>query len=252
MSQKLASQTRHFYRLDHRVQEPLASNGHHPAALAQAVGYPMGGYPFYRDYLDLVRPPSFYPLAKRLFDLALVLLSLPLTLPLLLLLALLVRLDSDGSAFFIQRRTGRNGAPFAMVKFRSMRVDSEERGAQFTASGDDRTTRLGRVLRRYRLDELPQLWNVFKGEMSLIGPRPEQVPFVERFIEEIPLYDYRHQVRPGITGWAQVNQGYAAGVEETRLKLAYDLYYIKHFSLWMDLWIVLRTARTVLTGFGAK
>lgn len=189
---------------------------------------------------------------KRVFDVLCVLLSLPLTLPLCLVIALLIRLDSDGPVLFWQDRVGQGGTVFKMVKFRSMRVDAEKNGAQFARVDDDRVTRVGRFLRKYRLDELPQLWNVLKGEMSLIGPRPEQVEFARRFEEQIPFYQWRHRVKPGITGWAQVHQGYAAGVEDTLEKLAYDLYYVKHLSLWLDLNIIIKTVGTILTGFGAR
>jgi UDP-GalNAc:undecaprenyl-phosphate GalNAc-1-phosphate transferase len=170
----------------------------------------------------------------------------------MLLTALAVKLESPGPVLFWQERVGAGGKTFRMVKFRSMRTDSEARGARFATDGDDRVTRIGRFLRRSRIDELPQYWNILKGEMSLIGPRPEQVSFVRQFEQEIPFYAYRHLVKPGITGWAQVNQGYAASVHETRGKLEHDLYYIKHFSFWLDALIVFGTIRTVLTGFGAR
>src|SRR5690606_30964826 len=124
--------------------------------------------------------------------------------------------------------------------------------ARFAAADDDRITPIGRILRRYRLDELPQLWNVLKGDMSIVGPRPEQVAFARQFEKEIPFYQWRHRVKPGITGWAQVQQGYAAGVEDTIEKLEYDLYYVKHLSFWLDVFIMLRTVRIILTGFGAR
>ena len=130
--------------------------------------------------------------------------------------------------------------------------DSEKTGAQFAQANDMRVTRIGRVIRKTRIDELPQFINVLKGEMSLIGPRPEQVKFVNEFAEQIPFYNYRHVVRPGITGWAQVTQGYASDADETREKLEHDFYYIKRFSVWLDLLIVGRTIKTMLTGFGAR
>src|SRR5690606_6806086 len=129
---------------------------------------------------------------------------------------------------------------------------SEDEGAQFASRNDARVTRVGQVIRKLRIDEIPQFINVLKGEMSLIGPRPEQRVFVEHFDREIPFYSYRHVVRPGITGWAQVTQGYAADADDTRLKIEHDFYYIKHCSLALDLLIVLRTIQTVLTGFGAR
>lgn len=196
--------------------------------------------------------PPFYLAAKRIFDILLVVASLPITLPFIGLIALLIRLDSAGPAFFWQERVGRAGKTFCMVKFRSMHIDHGHEAPQFAVLEDRRITRLGRWLRRFRLDELPQILNVLRGEMSLIGPRPEQVPFAQLFASEIPLYACRHLVSPGISGWAQVNHGYASGHEETRTKLAYDLYYVKHCSFWLDALIALRTLRTVITGHGAR
>ena len=196
--------------------------------------------------------PLIYSHVKRFIDIVLVLVSLPITIPLMSIIALLIKLDSRGPVLFIQDRVGLGGKPFRMLKFRTMRTDAERGGAKFAKEADDRVTRLGRWLRKFRLDELPQFWNVLKGEMSLIGPRPEQVKFAEEFAREIPFYSYRHLVKPGITGWAQVMHGYAAGKEETREKLEYDLYYVKYLSLWLDLLIATKTIRTILTGFGAR
>lgn len=194
---------------------------------------------------------GYLPL-KRVIDVLVVLLSVPVVVPLSLLIALLIRLDTQGPVLFWQERVGQGGKVFRIVKFRSMRVGAESNGAQFADVDDSRITRVGRVLRKYRLDELPQLWNVLKGEMSLIGPRPEQVEFARQFEREIPFYNWRHRVKPGITGWAQVQQGYAAGVEDTMEKLEYDLYYVKHLSFWLDLNIAVRTIGTILTGRGAR
>ena len=145
------------------------------------------------------------------------------------------------------------GQPFLITKFRSMRVDAEaESGPVWAEANDPRVTRIGRFLRRTRLDELPQFWNVLKGDVSLVGPRPEQVPFVEEFAQSIPFYDHRHLVRPGVTGWAQVNYGYADGEADTIEKLTYDLYYVKHLSPWLDLQILTRSLGTVLLGRGAR
>jgi UDP-GalNAc:undecaprenyl-phosphate GalNAc-1-phosphate transferase len=190
--------------------------------------------------------------AKRLLDILGAIVTLPITLPLMLLTALAIRVESPGPVLFVQNRIGQGGEPFEMLKFRSMYTDAERHGPRFAVPGDSRITRVGTFIRRFRLDELPQLWNVFKGEMSLIGPRPEQPSFVEEFNEAIPYYAYRHIVKPGLTGWAQVSQGYAADEESTRDKLEYDLYYIKHQSFWLDLIIVLKTLRTIATGFGAR
>ena len=137
-----------------------------------------------------------------------------------------------------------------MLKFRTMRPQAEE-GSHFTTENDSRVTRVGRFLRRYRLDELPQIVNILKGEMSWIGPRPEALPLATWYESEIPFYAYRHIVRPGITGWAQVNQGNVAEIEAATSKLHYDFFYIKHFSFWLDILIAAKTVRTVLTGFGA-
>lgn len=195
---------------------------------------------------------SRYALPKRLFDLAVTLLALPLLLPLAALVALAVYLDGGRPVLFWQERVGKGGEPFKMVKFRSMRQNSEASGAMFAAQGDLRITRVGAFLRKFRLDELPQFYNVLRGEMSIIGPRPEQRVFVTQFSEEIPLYNIRHHVRPGITGWAQVMQGYAAGEDETREKIRCDFYYIKNFSVGLDIQIVMKTVQTVLSGFGAR
>jgi lipopolysaccharide/colanic/teichoic acid biosynthesis glycosyltransferase len=195
---------------------------------------------------------SRYALPKRLFDLSITLLALPLLLPLAALVALTVYLDGGRPILFWQERVGKGGVPFQMVKFRSMRQDSEVNGAAFATQGDLRITRVGAFLRKFRLDELPQFYNVLRGEMSIIGPRPEQRVFVAQFSEEIPLYNIRHHVRPGITGWAQVTQGYASGEDETREKIRCDFYYIKNFSLGLDLQIVMKTVQTVLSGFGAR
>jgi lipopolysaccharide/colanic/teichoic acid biosynthesis glycosyltransferase len=150
---------------------------------------------------------------------------------------------------------GYRGKKFRMYKFRSMRptsVSGDSRSAAITQDEDARVTRLGKYLRRFRIDELPQIVNILKGEMSWIGPRPEAVPLSLWYEAELPFYRYRHIVRPGITGWAQVNQGHVAQVEDVLWKLQYDFYYIKNFSFWLDLLIVARTVRTVLSGFGAR
>lgn len=197
-------------------------------------------------------PSALYAFFKRCADVAAVVVTAPLTVPLMLFTAIAVKLDSPGPVLFVQNRVGQGGRDYRIYKFRSMYLDSERDGAQLTQSDDSRVTRVGRVLRRMRLDELPQLFNVLKGEMSLIGPRPEQRAFVEQFEQEIPFYAYRHVVKPGITGWAQVIQGYADNTEDTRVKLQHDFYYIKHFSLWLDILIVFKTIKIMVTGFGAR
>ncbi len=193
-----------------------------------------------------------YDRAKRLLDVATVVLLAPLWLPLAAGVALAVRLDSKGPALFSQPRVGRDGAVFTLWKFRSMVHGLQAPGVHFAQAEDPRITRVGRVLRRTRLDELPQLFNVLMGHMSLVGPRPEQAAFVRDFAATIPSYPYRHLVRPGLTGWAQVQQGYADSADATRVKLSYDLYYVAHYSLALDLLIAAKTVKTVCTGFGAR
>ena len=172
--------------------------------------------------------------------------------PLLALVAILIKLDSRGPVFYKQIRVGRMARPFTLWKFRSMQQGAEEHGVQCTALDDPRITRIGRWLRRWRIDELPQLVNVIKGEMSLVGPRPERPAFVNELRSTIPYYDLRHTVRPGITGWAQIRFRYAASMQDTHVKLQYDLYYMKHLSLKLDCKILLRTVRVVLLGAGAR
>lgn len=197
-------------------------------------------------------PSPLYTVSKRLLDIFAVLLASPFALPLMAVIAIAIRLDSPGPALFIQNRVGLGNRDFRIYKFRSMRVDAEAQGARLARSDDNRITKVGSFIRKTRLDELPQLWNVLKGDMSLIGPRPEQRVFVEQFEAEIPFYIYRHVVRPGITGWAQVMQGYAGDADATRVKIQHDFYYIKHFSLWLDILILFKTVRVVLTGWGAR
>jgi exopolysaccharide biosynthesis polyprenyl glycosylphosphotransferase len=193
-----------------------------------------------------------YDRLKRWMDLSLVLVFAPLWLPLALAVGLAVRWDSAGPALYSQTRIGRYGQAFRLWKFRSMVHAEAAPTPVFAQSDDPRITRIGHFIRRTRLDEVPQLWNVLWGQMSLIGPRPEQAPFVREFAAHMPSYPYRHLVRPGLTGWAQVQQGYADSADSTRVKLSYDLYYVAHYSLALDLLIAVKTVRTVLTGFGAR
>jgi lipopolysaccharide/colanic/teichoic acid biosynthesis glycosyltransferase len=190
--------------------------------------------------------------SKRSFDVILALVLSPLTLLLSIVIAILIKLDSEGPVFFKQDRVGQGGKVFKMIKFRTMYVDAEAKGPKFADKDDPRITRIGRILRKFHLDELPQIWNILKGEMSFIGPRPEQTKFVEEFEREIPYYNLRHLVKPGITGWAQIHYGYAAGLEETIEKLEYDLYYIKNMSVWLDLVIILKTILVLLRRQGAR
>lgn len=206
----------------------------------------------YQNDLGAMLPSPVYSFVKRLIDIVLILLSFPLTLPIMAVTAIAIRLESEGGAMFIQKRVGQGGKEFNIYKFRSMCKDSEKDGAQFASSGDMRVTRIGKFIRKTRIDEFPQFFNVLKGDMSLIGPRPEQKVFVDRFDAEIPFYNYRHIVKPGISGWAQVVHGYAADTDDTRIKLEHDFYYIRNFSLWLDILIVFKTLKTMLTGFGAR
>jgi sugar transferase (PEP-CTERM system associated) len=190
---------------------------------------------------------------KRVLDLAASIVGLVLSSPLMAITALAVRLDSKGPILYRQTRVGRMGKTFDVLKFRSMKVDAEQNGvAQWATLNDPRTTRLGKYLRKYRLDELPQFFNVIRGEMSFVGPRPERPAFVDELRKSIPYYDERHSVRPGITGWAQVQYKYGASEEDAFHKLEYDLFYLKNMSLAFDLAIILKTIRIVTTGFGGR
>jgi lipopolysaccharide/colanic/teichoic acid biosynthesis glycosyltransferase len=192
---------------------------------------------------------------KGLIDFGFALLMLPIALPLMAGIALAVRLDSRGPALFRQRRVGHAGREIVIYKFRTMRpveIGEDERDAAMTKDGDDRVTRIGGLLRKLRLDELPQIFNILKWQMSWIGPRPEAEVLSVWYTSELPFYRYRHVVKPGISGWAQVNQGHVAQVDEVHRKLQYDFYYIKYFSPWLDLLIFLRTIKTMLTGFGSR
>lgn len=189
---------------------------------------------------------------KRLFDLAAVVLTSPVWALVAAVVAVAVKASSPGPVLFRQVRVGRGGRPFTIYKFRTMRSDAEADGPRFAEVDDPRLVRGGGWLRRYRLDEIPQLWNVLIGDMSLVGPRAEQAPFVEEFSREIPFYSLRHLLRPGVTGWAQINAAYAADLEGTVRKLTYDLYYIKHVSPILDLRVLWASVWTVITGSGSR
>jgi exopolysaccharide biosynthesis polyprenyl glycosylphosphotransferase len=191
-------------------------------------------------------------LLRRVIDLGLGLLLVLVTLPLLLLTALAIRLDSKGPIFYRQTRVGRDGRVFELFKFRSMVVDAEQGGATWAKKRDPRITRVGRIIRLTRIDEIPQVLNVLRGDMAFVGPRPERPEFVAQLAKEIPHYNDRALVRPGITGWAQVNYPYGASVEDARMKLAYDLYYIARRSLFLDLLILVATVRVVLFQEGSR
>lgn len=175
-----------------------------------------------------------------------------LSLPIVIVTAILIKLDSRGPVFYRQERVGRNGRTFVLAKFRSMRVDAEADGPVWASKGDDRTTRVGRVIRKIRVDEIPQFWNILKGEMSFVGPRPERPHFVSQLAEEIPYYEQRHLIAPGLTGWAQIKYPYGASIEDARQKLQYDLFYIKNHSLVFDAIIVFETIKIILFGRGAQ
>jgi len=217
-----------------------------------------------RIWLDLVRPSWFIftdgfhrsratLILKRLLDLVFGLLGLVLSFPVMLVTALIIRLDSKGPVLFSQTRVGFQGKSFRLLKFRSMRVDAEAAsGAQWAKQNDARVTRVGRFLRKYRLDELPQFLNIIRGEMSFVGPRPERPVFVEQLRTVISYYDERHSVRPGLTGWAQVQYPYGASVEDACRKLEYELFYLKNMSVLFDLLIIFKTVRIIVAGRGGR
>ncbi len=188
---------------------------------------------------------------KRLMDIVFSLIILIVTLPITLIVALAIKLDSEGPVFFKQIRVGKDGKEFKIYKFRSMIKDAEKHtGPIWSTKDDPRITRVGKIIRKFRLDEIPQFINVLRGEMSLVGPRPERPYFVEKLSQEIPLYKRRLKVKPGITGWAQVKHKYDESIEDVKKKLQYDLYYIENISLRMDLKILFRTIFVVMFGKG--
>jgi lipopolysaccharide/colanic/teichoic acid biosynthesis glycosyltransferase len=203
---------------------------------------------------ELTRPVarSGYAPVKRFIDVLAVVVTAPLWLLLGAIVWGIVKVDTPGKAIYAQPRVGRNGKIFTLYKFRTMVADAENDGPRFAEVGDSRITTTGRFLRKSRLDEIPQLWNVLRGDLTVVGPRPERPMFVERFEQVIPFYGSRTMVRPGVTGWAQVKYGYADDEADTVEKLTYDLYYIKHSSLWLDLQILGMSVWTVLSGFGAR
>ncbi|MER9969293.1 sugar transferase [Mesorhizobium sp. M0060] len=205
--------------------------------------------------LGSLNPNQAYLKAKQAIDWASALFVLVVFSPLLLFVAIAVKIDSPGPSLFRQKRMGYRGHLYEVYKFRTMKLGDaviDEKEAAITKAGDARITRLGQFLRKSRIDELPQAFNILRGEMSWIGPRPEALVLSKWYEAELPFYRYRHIVRPGITGWAQVNQGHVAAVDDVLEKLHYDFYYIKNFSPWLDVLIVFRTIRTMLTGFGAR
>jgi sugar transferase (PEP-CTERM system associated) len=214
-------------------------------------------------YLDGLRPSNFIysegfrvkpsqQLARRVVSTLTAAAGLLLFLPLFPFVALAVRLSSPGPIFFRQTRVGMGGRNFTVYKFRTMRTDAEVAGAKWASKDDPRATKIGRFMRKTRLDEVPQLWNVLRGDMGFVGPRPERPEFVPWLSENIPYFDLRHMIRPGLTGWAQVRYGYGSTLEEAREKLEYDLYYIKHMTLGLDLLIMFETVKTILRRRGAQ
>ena len=189
---------------------------------------------------------------KRTMDFILSLIGIVVALPLVVVIATLIKLDSPGPVFYRQVRVGLRARPYMIWKLRSMFTDAEKEGARWASEVDSRVSRVGRYLRKWRLDEIPQLINVIQGEMSLVGPRPERPVFVQELRSAIPYYDLRHTVRPGITGWAQTQFGYGASTEDSHVKLQYDLYYVKYLSIQLDARILIETIRVILLGEGAR
>jgi sugar transferase (PEP-CTERM system associated) len=236
-----------------RVQGVNVEDGH--SAVAALSG---------RIWLDMVHPSWFVftegfhrsrltLVLKRTMDVLICLLGLLLSAPLMSLVAIAVWLESGRPVLYHQTRVGLKGKPFEVLKFRSMKPDAEaQTGAQWAQREDPRITRIGAYLRKYRLDELPQLVNVVRGDMSFVGPRPERPVFVDRLRTMISYYDERHSVRPGLTGWAQVQYSYGASIEDASRKLEYDLFYLKNMSVFFDIIIVIKTLRIILTGAGAQ
>lgn len=212
-----------------------------------------GLYPSWLVFSQRSRRSSIHRWAKRSFDVVVSSLLLLLTLPVTAATAIAILMEGGGPIFYWQERTGLQGRPFNVVKFRSMRNDAEKDGvARWATKNDDRVTRIGRFIRKTRIDELPQIYNVLKGEMSFIGPRPERSSIVADLEAQIPFFKYRHVVKPGITGWAQVNYPYGASIEDARVKLKYDLYYVKNGSLLLDFLILMETVRVIVWPDGAR
>lgn len=225
------------------------------------------GHGFYEEQcgrlsIDSLRPSAlvfsrgfshglFTKVIKRMIDVVIACAGLVLLSPLMLIVAILIKLDSPGPVFYRQLRVGLRGNAYMIVKFRSMRQDAEKNGPRWATQNDPRVSRVGRILRKSRIDELPQLLNVLRSEMSLVGPRPERPVFVQELRDRIPYYDIRHTVKPGVTGWAQVRFRYGSSEADAHTKLQYDLYYVKNLSIVMDLRILIQTVRVVLLGEGS-
>ena len=225
---------------------------YHIASLSESLGGRVSLDHMAALHVESLQPTPWFNPAKRAIDLIASLVVGMILLPLALIVALAIRIESKGPAIYRQRRTGVTNSEFTMLKFRSMRADAEVDGAQFTSENDPRITKLGRFMRKTRIDEIPQLWNILKGDMSLVGPRPERPGFVEEYRKEIPHYELRHCVRPGLTGWAQIETGYSSDTKGTVRKLERDLYYVKYRSLSLDCFVIYRTVRTIFFGSGAR
>ncbi|MCP1450433.1 sugar transferase [Priestia megaterium] len=193
--------------------------------------------------------PLFYSLCKRMVDIVISFVALVVLLPVILLFALIVMIETPGSPFFLQERLGQSRRPFTIMKLRSMYSDAEKNGAQWAVKNDSRVTKVGKLIRQTRIDELPQLWNVLKGDMSIVGPRPERAVFIEEFQKTLPAFSQRLAVKPGLTGWAQINGGYELTPAE---KLELDLYYIQHTNIRFDVKIMIKTLRVIVTGDGSR
>jgi len=220
-----------------RLSDRLPLDGLNPSTLIFTEGFHMS---------------TLQQLFRRLLSLTVSFVALAICLPFIPLICLAVRLSSPGPIFFSQSRVGQRGRLFNVYKFRTMRQDAEAQGAVWASKDDPRVTPIGRFMRSTRLDEIPQLWNVLRGDMAFVGPRPERPEFVQWLSKEIPFYDLRHMIRPGITGWAQVRYQYGASLEETKRKLEYDLYYVKHQSIGLDLLIMFETIKTIILRRGAQ
>ena len=193
---------------------------------------------------------NFNMRVKRLLDILMAVVIGTICLPLMLIAAVIVKLGSKGPVLFVQERIGELNRPFDMYKFRSMAQDAEKDGPQWAQKNDARITRFGKFMRLTRIDELPQLWNVIRGDMSFVGPRPEREFFIKQLEKEIPYYNLRHTVKPGLTGWAQIMYQYGSTIDDSYIKLQYDLYYIKHHNIIFDFMIILNTITTVILGKG--
>ncbi len=215
-----------------------------------------------RVHLDMLRPSwlifsgrgrqaRLSGLTRTVFHRTAAFIGAILSLPIAIATAIIIKLESPGPVLYKQERVGEAGRTFMVMKFRSMRTDAEKDGPVWARSGDNRVTRIGRIIRKIRVDEIPQFWNILKGDMSFVGPRPERPHFVKQLAEEIPFYEQRHLIAPGLTGWAQIKYPYGASIEDARQKLQYDLYYIKNQSLMLDAIILFETVKTILFGRGA-